>query len=120
MILKDKFFTIEKHDLAIGKADFRIKWNVESFIYKAHFPNNPITPGVCLIQTAVELFREVKGVDFSIKTLKNVKFIAPINPLEYPETDFLLEFSENENDGQIKVLVKYNDTVFAKMSMILK
>ncbi|MDR1553770.1 MAG: hypothetical protein LBS69_09965 [Prevotellaceae bacterium] len=120
MILKDKFFTIEKQNLANDKAYFRIKWNVENSIYKAHFPNNPITPGVCLIQTAVELFSILKGIDFNIKTLKNVKFTAPVNPLEFPETDFLFEFAENENAWQIKALVKENETVFAKMSMILK
>jgi 3-hydroxyacyl-[acyl-carrier-protein] dehydratase len=120
MTLKDTLFTIKKQNLADGKADFRIKWNAESFIYKAHFPNNPITPGVCLIQTALELFSLLKGADFGIKTLKNVKFTAPVSPLKFPETDFLLEFSENENLWQIKALVKENETVFAKMSMILK
>jgi 3-hydroxyacyl-[acyl-carrier-protein] dehydratase len=120
MILKDAFFTIKEQNSEEGKATFRVKWNAENIIYKAHFPNNPITPGVCLIQAVVELFGALKGIKFNIKTLKNVKFTAPISPLEYPETDFMLEFRENENAWQVKALIYDGKTVFAKMSMILK
>ena len=119
MILKDNFYTIEKQEFADNKAEFRIKLNADSFIYQAHFPSNPITPGVCLIQIATELFGFLKGGKFNIKVLKNVKFTAPINPLEFPEVDFLLDFSEKEDFWQVKVVIKENETVFAKISMIL-
>ena len=119
MILKEDFFTIENQNVSEGKAGFRIKLNAENFIYQAHFPNNPITPGVCLIQMAVELFGSLKGASFSIKTLKNVKFTAPISPLEFPEVDFLLEYAPNGNLWQVKVLIQEKETIFAKMSLML-
>ena len=119
MILKDNLYTIVSHNPESSKATFRVKLNAESFIYQAHFPNNPITPGVCLIQMAVELFGSLKAVNFNIKTLKNVKFTAPINPLEFPEADFLLKFAENETFWLLKVLIKEKEMVFAKISMVL-
>ena len=119
MILKDNFYTIEKQEFADNKAEFRIKLNADSFIYQAHFPGNPITPGVCLIQIATELFGFLKDGKFNIKVLKNVKFTAPINPQEFSEVDFLLDFSEKEDLWQVKVVIKENETVFAKISMIL-
>jgi 3-hydroxyacyl-[acyl-carrier-protein] dehydratase len=119
MILKDNLFTVESQNITGGKAAFRVKLNRKNFIYEAHFPKNPITPGVCLIQMAVELFGIVKGATCSIKTLKNVKFTAPISPIAFPEVDFLLDFSENENQWQLKTVVKEQETIFAKMSLIL-
>jgi len=119
MILKDSFFTIVNQHITETKADFRIALNVAHFVYQAHFPNNPITPGVCLVQMGVELFNSIKGKRFGIKTLKNVKFTYPINPLEFPQVDFLLEFTENENLWQIKVLITEKETVFAKINMVL-
>ena len=119
MILRDDFFTIKNRNVSNEKAEFKVKLNTEHFIYQAHFPNNPITPGVCLIQMAVELFNSLKEANFSIKALKNVKFTAPISPLEFPEVDFLLEFTENEHLWQVKTWIKEQDTVFAKISMIL-
>jgi len=119
MRLKDHFFTIINQDVSDRRAEFRIKLNAESFIYQAHFPDNPITPGVCLIQMAVELFGTLKNENFRIKTLKTVKFTAPISPLAFPEVDYSLEFTPNENLWQVKALIKEEKTVFAKMSLIL-
>ena len=119
MILIDNFYTVESQNISDTKAEFRVKLNAENFIYQAHFPNNPITPGVCLIQMTTELFGLVKGENFRIKTLKNVKFTAVINPLEFPEVDFALEFTQNETGWLLKVLIKERETVFAKISMVL-
>jgi len=119
MTLKDNFFTIKSQNATDSNAEFRVKLNAENFVYQAHFPNNPITPGVCLVQMAVELFGFLKGKNFSIKTLKNVKFTAPVNPLEFPEIDFLINFTENENLWQVKVLIKEKEIVFAKISLVV-
>lgn len=119
MILKDNLYTIMSQSVAENDADFRIALDAEHFIYRAHFPNNPITPGVCLIQLVVELFGWVRGRNFSIKSLKKIKFTAPISPVTSPEVGVSLHFAESEGGWQIKALVKEGDTVFAKMSLIL-
>jgi 3-hydroxyacyl-[acyl-carrier-protein] dehydratase len=117
MKLKDNLYTITAQKSESNTSSFRLKWNRNCFIYTAHFPENPITPGVCLIQTAVELFGTVIGRDFNIHTLKNVKFTAPVNPLEFPEVNFLLEYASVENSWNIKVTVNNKEMVFAKMSL---
>ena len=119
MILKDNFFTIKNQETADRKADFRIKLNAENFVYQVHFPNNPITPGVFLVQMIAELLGSLKGRKFNIKTLKNVKFTAPINPGEFPEVDFSLDFSEKENLYYVKAVIKEKEIVFAKIIMVL-
>ena len=120
MILIDNFYTIQSQHISDGKAEFRVKLNAGSFIYQAHFPNNPITPGVCLIQMTVELFNSLKDTNLSIKTLKNVKFTASISPLEFPEVDFTLEFTQYGTGWELKALIKETETVFVKMSMVLE
>jgi len=119
MILKDSFFTIKNQDTAEDTVDFRIKLNAAHFVFKAHFPNNPITPGVLLIQMIKELFGSLKGRKFKLNTLKNVKFSAPINPIQFPEIDCSLNFSEKENFYYVKAVIKENETIFAKVSMVL-
>jgi 3-hydroxyacyl-[acyl-carrier-protein] dehydratase len=115
MILKNNLYSIQSQNIGDSKADFRVSLDAEHFIYKAHFPSNPITPGVCLIQMVVELFGTLKNTDYKIDTLKNVKFTAPISPLEFSEIDVAIDFTEN----QIKAIIKEKNTVFAKMSLIL-
>lgn len=46
----------------------------ESPIYKAHFPGYPITPGVTLVQMALDL------MDRSLKGAKDIKFVVPVLP----------------------------------------
>ena len=119
MILIDNLYTIKSQNISDEKAEFFVKLNAEHFIYQAHFPGNPITPGVCLIQMATELFNLLKKTTFRISTLKYVKFIETINPLAFPEVDFVLDFSQVEIGWLLKVLIKKDETIFAKMSMVL-
>ncbi|MDR0829565.1 MAG: hypothetical protein LBN95_05585 [Prevotellaceae bacterium] len=119
MKLFENFYKIINQDISDEKAEFRVALNAENFIYKSHFPNNPITPGVFLFQIIVELFGVVQGKNFEIKMLKSIKFTAPLSPVEFPEVDFLLSFTKNENFWQVKAIVKENETVFAKISLTL-
>ena len=41
-----------------GQPTYTIVVNENHFIYKAHFPNNPITPGVCMVQMIEEIMKE--------------------------------------------------------------
>ena len=43
-------------------------------IYKAHFPTFPITPGVTLVQIALELMGK------SLVSAKDIKFVSPVLP----------------------------------------
>ena len=119
MQLINHLYYLKSRNIESSKATFRVAFNAEHFIYKAHFPNNPITPGVCLIQMLVEIFEEWQDRKFAIRTLKNVKFTAPINPLEVPEANVLIEFSENENNFHLRATVEENDVVFTKISMVV-
>ena len=119
MILKDNFFAIKNQEITDKKADFRINLNAEHFVYQSHFPNNPITPGVFLIQMVTELFDSLQERKFKINTVKNVKFTAPINPIEFPEVDFSLDFSKKEDLCYVKAVIKENETIFAKISIVL-
>ena len=54
----------------------------ESPIYKAHFPEYPITPGVTLLQIALELMgKKLVGA-------KEIKFVAPVLPGDGTEIRF--------------------------------
>lgn len=120
MILRNNLFKIKNQAITETKADFRIRFDSDNFVYKAHFPNNPITPGVLLIQIVAELLSFLKEKNFKIQSLINVKFTAPINPIIFPEVDFSLDLSKRENAYYVKAIVKEKETVFAKISMVLE
>jgi 3-hydroxyacyl-[acyl-carrier-protein] dehydratase len=133
MILKDSFYTINRQltgegisggetmgDLTRGVA-YEIRLNESHFIYQAHFPSEPITPGVCIIQIAKELLEESLRQHLEIKAVKNVKFLHVISPMRTPLITF--EFGKMTKDDtaktcQVQVLVSAAEALLAKLSFI--
>jgi 3-hydroxyacyl-[acyl-carrier-protein] dehydratase len=68
----------------------------ESPVYRGHFPGYPITPGVCLVQIALELIGEMAGQagqderKVRMVAAKSIKFMRPVLPSEGTELRFNL------------------------------
>ena len=90
----------------------------ESPVYQGHFPGYPITPGVCLVEIALELMGEMAdqvGPDGKVRLVaaKNIKFMSPVLPTETTELRFNLA---GEGDGRI-VEILAGETLCARMSL---
>ena len=55
-----------------NKLITRIKLNKDHDIYNGHFPNNPITPGVIIIQIIKEILEEKVGISHTDDILKTI------------------------------------------------
>ena len=69
----------------------QIALNVNHPIYHAHFPGNPITPGVCMVQMVVELLEASLQRHLALSRIVNLKFISTISPVEHPIVDVHFE-----------------------------
>ena len=119
MRLTDGFFIVESINNAEGGFEAVLRTNPEHSIYKAHFPGSPITPGVCVIQAAGELLEKQLGRKLYLQSIKNVKFLMVI----IPEEGKMIKYSfsnivEDENGVKTHVVVRDDDTVYAKISLI--
>ena len=112
----------------------------ESPVYQGHFPGYPITPGVCLVQIALELIEEMAGQAghdelkgqaghdelkgragddgkaARLVAAKNIKFVAPVFPAEGTE----LRFNLSGKDGNWSVDVYNGEVLSAKMSLVVE
>ena len=86
----------------------------ESAVYRGHFPGYPITPGVCMVQIALELIGEMAGraghdgkremagqvghdgKEVRLMAAKNIKFTNPVFPGDGAELRFNIS-GEGEN-----------------------
>jgi 3-hydroxyacyl-[acyl-carrier-protein] dehydratase len=119
MKLKDNFFRIKNSCQTETGFDFNIELNPEHFIYQAHFPENPITPGVCIIQIIKELLIENVQCNLFLKKVHNIKFLNVINPLENKEVTFSISIITEDNDThKISAVVRNAEKIFAKLSML--
>jgi len=119
MKLKNDFFCIKDACQTETGINYTIGLNPEHFIYQVHFPNNPVTPGVYIIQIIQELLEEVLERTLFMKKLHNGKFLNVINPLENNEVIFSISISSEGNDAhKISAVVSNENHQFAKLSML--
>ena len=78
MVFKDNLYIITSEDIDNGLFNIRLK--DDCFIYAAHFPNFPITPGVCVIQIVKELAEILFNQTLTLKSIKNAKFLKVMQP----------------------------------------
>lgn len=119
MKLLNSLYSIVSESVTESGRDYNIVLDAEHFIYKAHFPGEPITPGVCIMQIAVELLSLHCGKPLAIDTVKNIKFLKIISPAEIPGVCFSVSKVEAE-DSKVKaqVSVSGGGETYAKLSLI--
>lgn len=119
MRLTDGFFNIETIRDIEGGFEAVLRTNPEHHIYKAHFPESPITPGVCVIQAAGELLENKLGRKLYLQSIKNVKFLMVIIPEEGKRIRYIFSnIVEDESSVKAQVVVSDDAIVYAKISLI--
>ena len=123
MILKNSLYTIADKRMEGSGIFYQILLDKNHFIYKAHFPNEPITPGVCIIQIAKELLEDYLHEEYEISYIKNIKFLSVLSPLSTPSVAYVFDkvtFLPETNECKTQVQVQQDNVLFAKLSIIFK
>jgi len=101
MLLGD-FFEIETQTTAETTIDSQIALNVNHPIYEGHFPQQPVVPGVCMMQLMAELTSEALGRKVQLKKAHQAKFLVPIVPQNAPKLMVNIKYVEQEA-GSLKI-----------------
>ena len=116
MLYNDIYTIIEKHDNAV-----KIRLLPESAIYRAHFPGNPITPGVCQVGIVEELVRTCFGKDVRLVEIKNLKFMDVLRPEPSVEPVVVFEkMEEMDNRLAVRGKLAVGEKVFTKFSLVFE
>ena len=121
MILLGDFYKI-KQQLEIDSGfEYVISLNEEHAIYKAHFPGNPITPGVCIIQICKELMEQRTGESLFLQKAQNVKFLSIIDPTVANTIKCCFSKISSDTEGyKCSILIYWETTQFTKLSLYLQ
>jgi 3-hydroxyacyl-[acyl-carrier-protein] dehydratase len=124
MQLKNNLYQIIRQE-ADGETavSFELCLNPGCFIYKAHFPGQPITPGVCMVQMGKELLEELTGKALDIVFVKNVKFLSVLVPQDSAGLQFTISKMTWSDDGQelkAQITVATTAETKAKISLVCR
>lgn len=113
--LINDFYTIEsqtkKDDLTISAT---IKLNADHAIFKGHFEQMPVVPGVCQTQLIKELLQQEIGKDLTLKIGNNIKFTGMIIPTQHPIFYVDLKYTLSENQYIVDAQLFFETTIFTK------
>lgn len=85
MQLLNSFFRIQSRSDEGGVTTFAIALDPAHAIFRAHFPGNPIVPGVCQVQMVRELLETVLGERLALIHAKNIKYLTVMTPAQQTE-----------------------------------
>ena len=121
MKLLDSLYSIVSESAGDSCHSYLIRLNADHFIYRAHFPGEPITPGVCIMQTALELTSLACGLELELSNVKHIKFLKVISPNEVKLITYSLsKLLVEEDEVKVQVSVGVEEEIYAKLSLVCK
>ena len=118
MTLKNDFYSIIERKDTDSDVKFTIKFNVSHPIYLGHFPENPITPGSCIIKIVKELSEDILQVPLFLKIANSIKFIKLINPLNNHQVTIVVTAEKvYKAEYKVKAIVVDGGETFAKLNL---
>ncbi len=101
MLLED-FYTINSINAAgEGKLQANVSLHANHQIYNGHFPNEPIVPGVCLVEMVRGILSGHLAKSLYFRSADQIKFMSIVDPRQTDQLIFKL--SLEEEDGEYKV-----------------
>lgn len=115
MLLKD-FYKVNTLETVENMTTAAITINKNHEVFQGHFPGNPVTPGVCMMQIIKELTEEIVSEKLFMQSSSNIKFMAIINPEKTPDLILTLDISKTEVGYKVKNVSKFDETVALKLT----
>jgi 3-hydroxyacyl-[acyl-carrier-protein] dehydratase len=114
------FFEIKSINTTADKLTAILELNADHVIYAAHFPGNPITPGVVEIELVKKVLESHLGHTLQLVSIARCNFLKILNPIDTPV--ITLNITTTTADGMLKVnaAAMHNETTFYKLSAVYK
>lgn len=115
MLIKD-FYTIDqKQVMEDGSIVYSVSLNPNHDVYKGHFPEKPITPGVCNIQMIKELAEDAKGKPFTLKDIDRCRLTSMVTPDGSPKLCIKIMF-DVADPAKLSATIFYQDVTYMTLS----
>jgi len=112
--LLNDFYTVEKIQHEENKISATIALNQQHAIFKGHFEQMPVVPGVCQTQIIKELLQNEIQKEVTLTKGDNIKFTGMIVPTQHPKVNVELSYNKEENQYKIDAKLFFENTIFTK------
>lgn len=118
-MLHNELYTVSDKLFTDNSLTVKVILNPGHFVYDAHFPGNPVTPGVYLLQMCKEILSEHMNKNLAMRWVKNVKFLQVLNPDKNNEVYCKICWNITGNACHTMISVENGTGVFVKINAVL-
>lgn len=110
MLLKDKYYKVMKENrIDANTGVYLISLLPQADVYRGHFPQKPVCPGVCNIEVIRECTEMLTGQDLSLTTINRCRLTAVATPQVCPLVDVTINVARQEGTDTYSVVAKIAD-----------
>lgn len=93
----------------------------QSDVFRGHFPDSPVVPGVALIDAVKTLTEREEEHEIEVTAIKNAKFLSVLAPTDVKEITIITELSDTANEmRRCSAVIKSAGQVYAKITIIYR
>jgi len=116
-MLRDNFFNIKQIEESGNTCLFTVSIHSEHEVFKGHFPQQPVVPGVFALQMIKECLEWVRKKKYRYSELTNCKFSRPIIPDKNKAIRIECEFT---CPSLLKAVVRSENAVYISLKAKLE
>ena len=113
-LLNDFYTVVSIQKPTENKLLANIQLNVTHDIFKGHFEQMPVVPGVCQTQIIKELLQEETGKNLTLTNGNNIKFTGMIIPTQHSNFQLELNYTAGENQYTVDAQLFFENIIFTK------
>jgi len=107
-------FKILSTERSEGSITTLLAVDAESGIFKGHFPEQPVVPGACMLQTVKEILQDAVNAPLKLVKADNIKFLNMITP-DTPDLTMTITYQLLDDEIKISAGLISELTVFMKL-----
>lgn len=109
-MLLDDFYSVQNFKVVDENSiQLTIELEKNHTIFKGHFPNSPVTPGVAMLQMIKNGLENHLSQSLQLQSSSQIKFLNLVNPEENNILNFNIQFTIEKNLIKVKNTTTFND-----------
>lgn len=115
MLIKGYYNIADTRQQEDGSVVFDVILNPDCEVYKGHFPEEPISPGVCNLQMIRECAEIVAGCPLVMGNIILCRFLNLVTPVQTPRVSIRIKLDKGESDYTLVSSIYNEDKEFVSL-----
>lgn len=112
--LLNDFYSIDSFAKSDTTISATVSLNHQHAIFKGHFEQMPVVPGVCQTQMIKELLQQELKTSLTLTKGNNIKFTGMIVPTQHPKISIEIIYKSENNEYLAEAKLFFENTIFTK------